>query len=133
MKLSVSAYRAHASAHKKILSSGYHSQLNYGSTGAAAASSSSSGATATGLYTVSVHGVHDAHDVHDVPESLSPWPPHPANAALVHFRTEQSDFDSDFGFPEGQSLSQLVFQLRIPSYTARNAPVCSIALFKLNS
>ncbi|XP_036346451.1 uncharacterized protein LOC118755730 [Rhagoletis pomonella] len=39
MKLSVSAYRAHASAHKKILSSGYHSQLNYGSTGAAVSSS----------------------------------------------------------------------------------------------
>ncbi|XP_036232536.2 uncharacterized protein Cngl isoform X2 [Bactrocera oleae] len=39
MKLSVSAYRAHASAHKKILSSGYHSQLNYGSTGAAISSS----------------------------------------------------------------------------------------------
>ncbi|XP_022231114.2 uncharacterized protein LOC111080041 [Drosophila obscura] len=54
MKLSVSAYRAHASAHKKILSSGYHSQLNYGSTGAAA-SSSSSGATATGLYTMETH------------------------------------------------------------------------------
>ncbi|XP_032295766.1 uncharacterized protein Cngl isoform X3 [Drosophila virilis] len=59
MKLSVSAYRAHASAHKKILSSGYHSQLNYGSTGAAAASSSSSSAaaaaTATGLYTMETH------------------------------------------------------------------------------
>ncbi|XP_017852468.1 platelet binding protein GspB isoform X2 [Drosophila busckii] len=59
MKLSVSAYRAHASAHKKILSSGYHSQLNYGSTGAAAASSSSSAAaaaaTASGLYTMETH------------------------------------------------------------------------------
>lgn len=50
MKLSVSAYRAHASAHKKILSSGYHSQLNYGSTGAAASASSS---TSAGLYAVS--------------------------------------------------------------------------------
>ncbi|XP_037823475.1 uncharacterized protein LOC119611809 isoform X3 [Lucilia sericata] len=49
MKLSVSAYRAHASAHKKILSSGYHSQLNYGSTGAAATASSSSSA---GLYAI---------------------------------------------------------------------------------
>ncbi|XP_026473861.1 uncharacterized protein LOC113377681, partial [Ctenocephalides felis] len=36
MKLSVSAYRAHASAHKKILSSSY--QLNYGSTGSASSS-----------------------------------------------------------------------------------------------
>ncbi|XP_073835046.1 cyclic nucleotide-gated ion channel-like isoform X3 [Musca autumnalis] len=49
MKLSVSAYRAHASAHKKILSSGYHSQLNYGSTGAAASSSTASSA---GLYAI---------------------------------------------------------------------------------
>ncbi|XP_046801311.1 uncharacterized protein LOC111687923 isoform X3 [Lucilia cuprina] len=49
MKLSVSAYRAHASAHKKILSSGFHSQLNYGSTGAAATASSSSSA---GLYAI---------------------------------------------------------------------------------
>ncbi|KAM7348990.1 cyclic nucleotide-gated ion channel-like isoform 4-T10 [Cochliomyia hominivorax] len=49
MKLSVSAYRAHASAHKKILSSGYHSQLNYGSTGAAATASSS---TSAGLYAI---------------------------------------------------------------------------------
>uniref|UniRef100_A0A1A9X0B6 Uncharacterized protein n=1 Tax=Glossina brevipalpis TaxID=37001 RepID=A0A1A9X0B6_9MUSC len=32
MKLSVSAYRAQAAAHKKILSSGYHSHHNYGST-----------------------------------------------------------------------------------------------------
>lgn len=52
MKLSVSAYRAHASAHKKILSSGYHSQLNYGSTGAAASSSTASTA---GLYAVGIN------------------------------------------------------------------------------
>lgn len=38
MKLSVSAYRAHASAHKKILSNSYHSQLNYGSTASASTS-----------------------------------------------------------------------------------------------
>ncbi|XP_055840481.1 uncharacterized protein LOC129908169 isoform X3 [Episyrphus balteatus] len=38
MKLSVSAYRAHASAHKKILSNSYHSQHNYGSTSAASTS-----------------------------------------------------------------------------------------------
>lgn len=138
MKLSVSAYRAHASAHKKILSSGYHSQLNYGSTGAAAASSSSSGATATGLYTVSVlvhgvHGVHDAHDVRDVPESLAP--PHPANAALLHFRTEQSDFDSDFGFPEGQSLSLLgssCFSYVFP-VTLQETMVCSMPPFEVLS
>ncbi|XP_068159398.1 uncharacterized protein Cngl isoform X3 [Drosophila tropicalis] len=59
MKLSVSAYRAHASAHKKILSSGYHSQLNYGSTGAgasaAASSAASTSATVTGLYTMDTH------------------------------------------------------------------------------
>ncbi|XP_037024919.1 uncharacterized protein LOC119066502 isoform X2 [Bradysia coprophila] len=42
MKLSVSAYRAHASAHKKILSSSYQTTLNYGSTSAAAATSSTS-------------------------------------------------------------------------------------------
>lgn len=49
MKLSVSAYRAHASAHKKILSS-YQSTLNYGSTSAAAGSSS----TSTTLFSVSI-------------------------------------------------------------------------------
>ncbi|XP_050083659.1 uncharacterized protein LOC126570157 isoform X2 [Anopheles aquasalis] len=39
MKLSVSAYRAHASAHKKILSSSsYQTQFNYGSTAAASSS-----------------------------------------------------------------------------------------------
>ncbi|XP_055679126.1 uncharacterized protein LOC129787501 isoform X3 [Lutzomyia longipalpis] len=38
MKLSVSAYRAHASAHKKILSSSYQTQFNYGSTAAASVS-----------------------------------------------------------------------------------------------
>lgn len=38
MKLSVSAYRAHASAHKKILSSSYQSTLNYGSTAASSSS-----------------------------------------------------------------------------------------------
>ncbi|KAI9581868.1 hypothetical protein GQX74_010185 [Glossina fuscipes] len=32
MKLSVSAYRSQAAAHKKILSGGYHSHHNYGST-----------------------------------------------------------------------------------------------------
>ncbi|XP_075154778.1 cyclic nucleotide-gated ion channel-like [Haematobia irritans] len=53
MKLSVSAYRAHASAHKKILSSGYHSQLNYGSTGAAASSST---ASTSGLYAIEASG-----------------------------------------------------------------------------
>ena len=41
MKLSVSAYRAHASAHKKILSNSYHSQLNYGSTSSASTSAPS--------------------------------------------------------------------------------------------
>lgn len=50
MKLSVSAYRAHASAHKKILSSSYQTQLNYGST---AAASSSTPNTAT-LFPVSL-------------------------------------------------------------------------------
>jgi hypothetical protein len=35
MKLSVSAYRAHSSAHKKILSNSYQTQLNYGSTSTA--------------------------------------------------------------------------------------------------
>lgn len=96
------------------------------------------GATATGLYTVSVlvhgvHGVHDAHDVRDVPESLAP--PHPANAALLHFRTEQSDFDSDFGFPEGQSLSLLgsscfsyVFQV-----TLQETVMCSMPPFEVLS
>lgn len=48
MKLSVSAYRAHASAHKKILSSSYQTQLNYGSTAA-----SSSTPSTTGLFSVS--------------------------------------------------------------------------------
>lgn len=48
MKLSVSAYRAHASAHKKILSSSYQTQLNYGSTAA-----SSSTPNTTGLFSVS--------------------------------------------------------------------------------
>ncbi|XP_055295975.1 uncharacterized protein LOC129565282 isoform X3 [Sitodiplosis mosellana] len=38
MKLSVSAYRAHASAHKKILSSSYQTTLNYGSTAASSSS-----------------------------------------------------------------------------------------------
>lgn len=44
MKLSVSAYRAHASAHKKILDTAY--QLNYGSTSAShhVAAGSSTGA-----------------------------------------------------------------------------------------
>lgn len=50
MKLSVSAYRAHASAHKKILSNSYQSTLNYGSTSAAAGSS-----TSTTLFSVSIH------------------------------------------------------------------------------
>lgn len=48
MKLSVSAYRAHASAHKKILSSSY--QTHYGST----APSQSSSHTSSGLFSVSV-------------------------------------------------------------------------------
>lgn len=39
MKLSVSAYRANVTAHKKILSSSYQSTLNYGSTAAASSSS----------------------------------------------------------------------------------------------
>lgn len=56
MKLSVSAYRAHASAHKKILSSSYQTTLNYGST---AASSSS---PANNLFSVSKHW------------HFSPWP-----------------------------------------------------------
>lgn len=43
MKLSVSAYRAHASAHKKILSNSYQTQLNYGSTAAASISTTSPG------------------------------------------------------------------------------------------
>lgn len=47
MKLSVSAYRAHASAHKKILSSSYQQTLNYGSTAA------SSSTPATTLFSVS--------------------------------------------------------------------------------
>lgn len=49
MKLSVSAYRAHASAHKKILDTAY--QLNYGSTSAShhATTSSSSTTAATAL------------------------------------------------------------------------------------
>lgn len=42
MKLSVSAYRAHASAHKKILDTAY--QLNYGSTSASHPHPASSGA-----------------------------------------------------------------------------------------
>lgn len=42
MKLSVSAYRAHASAHKKILSNSYQTQLNYGSTAAASISTTTS-------------------------------------------------------------------------------------------
>ncbi|XP_055644039.1 uncharacterized protein LOC129780113 isoform X3 [Toxorhynchites rutilus septentrionalis] len=43
MKLSVSAYRAHASAHKKILSSSsYQTQFNYGSTAAASCSTPTS-------------------------------------------------------------------------------------------
>lgn len=41
MKLSVSAYRAHAAAHKKILSS---YQLNYGSTSASSPSTAPSSA-----------------------------------------------------------------------------------------
>lgn len=41
MKLSVSAYRAHASAHKKILDTAY--QLNYGSTSASHAAAPTSG------------------------------------------------------------------------------------------
>lgn len=48
MKLSVSAYRAHASAHKKILSSSY--QTHYGSTTA----SHSSSHVKSGLFSVSV-------------------------------------------------------------------------------
>ncbi|XP_062560647.1 uncharacterized protein LOC134224966 [Armigeres subalbatus] len=45
MKLSVSAYRAHASAHKKILSSSsYQTQFNYGSTAAASGSTPTSSA-----------------------------------------------------------------------------------------
>ena len=47
MKLSVSAYRAHASAHKKILS---QQQFNYGST----AASSSSSTAASNLFPVSI-------------------------------------------------------------------------------
>lgn len=47
MKLSVSAYRAHASAHKKILSSSYQTQ-HYGSTAASQSHPSS------GLFSVSV-------------------------------------------------------------------------------
>lgn len=43
MKLSVSAYRAHSSAHKKILSSSYQTQLNYGSTAASQSSNTSGG------------------------------------------------------------------------------------------
>ncbi|CRK98989.1 CLUMA_CG012214, isoform A [Clunio marinus] len=46
MKLSVSAYRAHASAHKKILSSSY--QTHYGST----APSQSSSHTSSGLFSM---------------------------------------------------------------------------------
>lgn len=52
MKLSVSAYRAHASAHKKILSSSY--QTHYGST----APSQSSSHTSSGLFSVSVLRLH---------------------------------------------------------------------------
>lgn len=48
MKLSVSAYRAHASAHKKILSSSYQTKLNYGSTAA-----SNSSTPANTLFSVS--------------------------------------------------------------------------------
>ncbi|XP_037939277.1 uncharacterized protein LOC119672328 [Teleopsis dalmanni] len=55
MKLSVSAYRAHASAHKKILSSGYHSQLNYGSTVAAASSSGNSVSSVIRSYTMNTN------------------------------------------------------------------------------
>lgn len=47
MKLSVSAYRAHANAHKKILSGSYQNQ-HYGSTAAASSSHTS------GLFSVSV-------------------------------------------------------------------------------
>ncbi|KAL7034469.1 hypothetical protein ACKWTF_007979 [Chironomus riparius] len=47
MKLSVSAYRAHASAHKKILSSSYQTQ-HYGST----AASQSASHTASGLFSM---------------------------------------------------------------------------------
>ncbi|GAB0099774.1 uncharacterized protein DMENIID0001_156610 [Sergentomyia squamirostris] len=56
MKLSVSAYRAHASAHKKILSSSYQTQFNYGST--AAASVSAPPPTAPGLFAVSYTNFH---------------------------------------------------------------------------
>ncbi|XP_058454820.1 uncharacterized protein LOC131432509 isoform X6 [Malaya genurostris] len=49
MKLSVSAYRAHASAHKKILSSStYQTQFNYGSTAAAVLSTP----TSSGLFSM---------------------------------------------------------------------------------
>lgn len=56
MKLSVSAYRAHASAHKKILSSSYQTQFNYGSTTAShltAGASSTPHQPAPGLFAVS--------------------------------------------------------------------------------
>ncbi|XP_037915393.1 uncharacterized protein LOC119654235 isoform X4 [Hermetia illucens] len=46
MKLSVSAYRAHSSAYKKILTNNYKSQLNYGST----AASISGGSHTAGLF-----------------------------------------------------------------------------------
>lgn len=58
MKLSVSAYRAHASAHKKILSNSYQTQFNYGSTTAnhltsGGTSSAASHQPAPGLFAVS--------------------------------------------------------------------------------
>ncbi|XP_055707995.1 uncharacterized protein LOC129804572 isoform X4 [Phlebotomus papatasi] len=56
MKLSVSAYRAHASAHKKILSSSYQTQFNYGST--AAASVSAPPPTAPGLFAMEPTDIH---------------------------------------------------------------------------
>ncbi|XP_013103742.2 uncharacterized protein LOC106084540 isoform X2 [Stomoxys calcitrans] len=85
MKLSVSAYRAHASAHKKILSSGYHSQLNYGSTGAAGSSSTAS--ASTGLYAI------------ETSESRIPFPPTMNNSA------ERNNSDSDVISPTGTSSS----------------------------
>lgn len=69
MKLSVSAYRAHSSAYKKILTNNYKSQLNYGST----AASISGGSHTAGLFDVSIKVLNKAEikvaNAHHLPHS----------------------------------------------------------------
>lgn len=68
MKLSVSAYRAHASAHKKILSSSYQTQFNYGTTTASSlAGAAAPHQPAPGLFNVSFNHDYTSNQALNIP------------------------------------------------------------------